>query len=187
MLNVAVNSLWCLTGFWIHLWCMLLLGKGRNLNVNETSRRCLWSLLNVLCTFSLLPVSRGFKSNNRDSKTKSNEDSSVFIDNFNFKLIPFKVYLFFLWTLDMYPALNFARHCFTTFGSNYKTYLRCPNIASWINSCQERGKKILLSIGSGTRFNGFSMKAQAEQFANTLWNLFLGGVEVNPSLRTFGR
>ena len=187
MLSVTLNLLWYLTGFWIRLWCMLPLGTGRKLNVHKTSRRRLGCILNILRTLNLLSVPRWLKSNNRDSKTSLNADSSVFIGDFNFKLISSKIYLCFLWILDMYPALNFARHCHTTFGSNYKTYLRCPNIASWINSCQGRGKKILLSIGSGTRFNGFTSPAQAEQFANTLWNLFLGGVEVNPSLRTFGR
>ena len=87
----------------------------------------------------------------------------------------------------MYPALNFARHCFSTFGANYRTYLRCPQISNWINSCQARGKKILLSIGTGTKPNGFGSKSQTESFAYNLWNLFLGGGAVKPSLKTFGR
>ena len=88
----------------------------------------------------------------------------------------------------MCPALNFARHCFSTSDSNYRTYLRCPQISNWINSCQARGKKILLSIGTGTNgFNRFASKNQAELFAENLWNLFLGGGAVKTSLRTFGR
>ena len=94
--------------------------------------------------------------------------------------------LFFKY-LDNYPGLNFAKHCFRSFGSNYTTYLKCANIATWINTCQSKGKKILLSIGGTARFNEFLGKNQAELFAKNLWNLFLGGTDVDPSLRTFGR
>ena len=53
--------------------------------------------------------------------------------------------------------------------------------------CQRKGKKILLSIGGTARFNEFRRKDQAELFAKNLWNLLLGGTDVDPSLRTFGR
>ena len=37
------------------------LGIGSNLNTHKTFRRCPGRLLNVLCTFNLRPVSRGYK------------------------------------------------------------------------------------------------------------------------------
>ena len=50
-----------------------------------------------------------------------------------------------------------------------------------------KGKKIILSIGGNAYPNTFFGKDQAELFAKNLWNLFLGGTDVGPSLRTFGR
>ena len=63
-----------------------------------------------------------------------------------------------------------------------------------IKTCQGNGKKVLLSLGgalaSGSKHSGtgaptsvFSSDAQGEQFAQTLWDLFLGG---QSALRPFG-
>lgn len=83
------------------------------------------------------------------------------------------------------PGLNFARHCTGTFGyDKYPKYLNCPGMASQIRQCQAKKRKILLSVGGGSRWVGFRDKEQAEKFATNLWNLFLGG---KAKLRTFGR
>jgi len=82
------------------------------------------------------------------------------------------------------PGLNFARHCTGTFGyEKYPKYLNCPGIANQIRQCQKKGKKILLSIGGGSRWVGFRDGERARLFATNLWNLFLGG---KAPLRTFG-
>ncbi|KAL0063818.1 Chitinase 2 [Marasmius tenuissimus] len=55
--------------------------------------------------------------------------------------------------------------------------------------CQEKGKIITLSlggdVGGSTGLVTFSSDAQAEQFADTVWNLFLGGS--TSEARPFGR
>ncbi|KAK1230753.1 Chitinase 2 [Marasmius sp. AFHP31] len=54
--------------------------------------------------------------------------------------------------------------------------------------CQGKGKIVTLSLGGDNKNNPgpitFSSDAQAEQFADTVWNLFLGGS--SPSGRPFG-
>ena len=58
-----------------------------------------------------------------------------------------------------------------------------------IKFCQSQGVKIILSIGGSTRFIGFPSPKKAQQFAHTLWKLFLGGIqeaEQENLPRTFG-
>ncbi|KAH9949899.1 glycoside hydrolase superfamily [Amylocystis lapponica] len=59
----------------------------------------------------------------------------------------------------------------------------CQFLASDIETCQSAGKIVTISIGGGTGSVGFSNASQAESFANTIWNLFLGG---SSSTRPFG-
>lgn len=59
----------------------------------------------------------------------------------------------------------------------------CQNIAPEIKYCQNKGKLITLSLGGATGGAGFQSDAQASAFADTLWNLFLGG---NSDTRPFG-
>ncbi len=56
-------------------------------------------------------------------------------------------------------------------------------MASDIKTCQAAGKIITLSLGGATGAATFSSDAQAETFAETVWNLFLGG---SSSTRPFG-
>lgn len=44
-----------------------------------------------------------------------------------------------------------------------------------IEKCQEKGKKIFLSLGGGAGKYGFKDAADASNFANYLWEAFLGG------------
>ncbi|PPR01950.1 hypothetical protein CVT24_011099 [Panaeolus cyanescens] len=59
----------------------------------------------------------------------------------------------------------------------------CQFMASDIKACQARGKIITLSLGGATGAAGFTSDAQAQSFADTIWNLFLGG---SSSTRPFG-
>jgi len=61
--------------------------------------------------------------------------------------------------------------------------LDCSFLASDIRTCQAKGKIVTLSIGG--ELSGISLVSdlQAKQFADTIWNLFLGG---SGSTRPFG-
>ncbi|GJF00072.1 glycoside hydrolase family 18 protein [Phanerochaete sordida] len=59
----------------------------------------------------------------------------------------------------------------------------CQFLASAIQTCQSKGKIVTISLGGATGAAGFTSDAQASQFANTIWNLFLGG---SSSTRPFG-
>ncbi|KAG6879349.1 hypothetical protein C0992_003393 [Termitomyces sp. T32_za158] len=59
----------------------------------------------------------------------------------------------------------------------------CQFLAQDIKTCQQKGKIITLSLGGATGSTSFSSDSQAEQFADTIWNLFLGG---SSSTRPFG-
>ncbi|KAI0045075.1 carbohydrate-binding module family 5 protein [Auriscalpium vulgare] len=59
----------------------------------------------------------------------------------------------------------------------------CAFLASDITTCQSKGKIITLSIGGATGAIDFTSDSQAQAFADTVWNLFLGG---SSSTRPFG-
>ena len=59
----------------------------------------------------------------------------------------------------------------------------CQFLASAIETCQSKGKLVTISLGGGGSTPDFTSDAQAEQFADTIWNLFLGG---SRSTRPFG-
>lgn len=50
-------------------------------------------------------------------------------------------------------------------------------------TCQSKGKIVTMSLGGATGSVGFSSDSQAETFADTVWNTFLGG---SSSTRPFG-
>ncbi|KAH3677245.1 hypothetical protein WICMUC_001826 [Wickerhamomyces mucosus] len=77
-------------------------------------------------------------------------------------------------------GLNFANQCGWTFADGL---LDCPQIASDIQSCQNLGKKVLLSLGGQIGTYGFKSSSEATEFATTLWNTFGEG---STSERPFG-
>jgi len=83
-----------------------------------------------------------------------------------------------------FPALNLADHCGDSF-SGLPNLLSCPQIGQDIVTCQNAGKKILISLGGGEGTYGFSSDAQAQTFATVIWNMFLGGSS-NSVPRPFG-
>ena len=56
-------------------------------------------------------------------------------------------------------------------------------MADDIKMCQQAGKIVTLSLGGATGVVGFSSDSEAETFADTIWNLFLGG---DSPVRPFG-
>ncbi|KAJ2781328.1 Chitinase 2 [Coemansia javaensis] len=72
------------------------------------------------------------------------------------------------------PVLNHAFHCEDKF--NKTNTLDCPGIGADVKTCQGRGKKIVLSLGGGNIYTyGLSTAADGQAFADTVWNMFLGG------------
>ncbi|KAG6908489.1 hypothetical protein DXG01_004423 [Tephrocybe rancida] len=51
----------------------------------------------------------------------------------------------------------------------------CQILAEDIKACQAKGKIVTLSLGGGGASTGFSSDSQAEAFADTIWDLLLGG------------
>jgi len=51
----------------------------------------------------------------------------------------------------------------------------CSSMASDIETCQAAGKIVTISLGGATGAVGFTSDAQAQSFADTIWNVFLGG------------
>ncbi|KAI8338928.1 glycoside hydrolase superfamily, partial [Chlamydoabsidia padenii] len=79
------------------------------------------------------------------------------------------------------PSLNFANACTTAFPGTQ--LLHCPDIGKGKDlkkkktyfTCQSKGKKIILSLGGAAGSYGFSSDAQAQTFAQTLYNMFGAG------------
>lgn len=83
------------------------------------------------------------------------------------------------------PSINLANTCNTADdpvfpGTNLPN---CSFLASSIETCQAAGKIVTMSLGGATGSNGFANDSQAAAYAQTIWDLFLGG---SSSTRPFG-
>jgi len=87
---------------------------------------------------------------------------------------------------SQYPGLNFASHCDTYYDAQNPFLLMCPTIATDIAYCQSQGKLIFLSIGGAAGVYGFTSDTQAQTFAGTFWNMFMGGSNTAGLPRPFG-
>jgi chitinase len=81
---------------------------------------------------------------------------------------------------DRTPRLNFSNHCTSAnaYDPQHPRLYRCDEIARGINECQRLGKKVLLALGGayvGAASYGFASDDEARAFAQTTWDLFLGG------------
>ncbi|QRV90694.1 carbohydrate-binding domain protein [Ceratobasidium sp. AG-Ba] len=83
------------------------------------------------------------------------------------------------------PALNLANSCNPTDNGVFPGtgLANCQSLTSSIKTCQAKGKLLTLSLGGAGGAYGFSSDSQGVQFADTVWNLFLGG---SSSTRPFG-
>ncbi|KAJ3490512.1 hypothetical protein NLI96_g1393 [Meripilus lineatus] len=83
------------------------------------------------------------------------------------------------------PSINLANICNPTDNATFPgTNLpNCASVGADIKACQAKGKIVTISLGGATGSVGFSSDSQGQAFADTIWNLFLGG---SSSLRPFG-
>ncbi|KAI0733488.1 glycoside hydrolase superfamily [Fomitopsis betulina] len=83
------------------------------------------------------------------------------------------------------PSLDLANTCSTANDPVFNgTQLPdCSFLASDIQTCQSAGKIVTMSLGGATGAAGFTNASQAEGFAQTIWDLLLGG---SSSIRPFG-
>lgn len=80
--------------------------------------------------------------------------------------------------------MSFANVCNEGNGTFPGTQLsNCTFLAPDVEECQSKGKIVTLSLGGADSSVGFSSTAQAEEFADTIWNSFLGG---QSDIRPFG-
>ena len=79
--------------------------------------------------------------------------------------------------VDRTPRTNFSSHCNSrnAYDADHKRLYRCDEIGRGVNECQRLGKKVILSLGGAVGNYGFTDDAQARMFAQTTWDLFLGG------------
>ncbi|MCB9575271.1 MAG: hypothetical protein H6709_24610 [Kofleriaceae bacterium] len=73
------------------------------------------------------------------------------------------------------PETNFSYHCEQPIDVDHPFLLRCPEMEAGIAACHAAGKKVLISLGGAAGAYGFTDDAQAEAFATTVWDTFLGG------------
>ncbi|KAG8917128.1 Chitinase 1, partial [Tulasnella sp. 418] len=83
------------------------------------------------------------------------------------------------------PHLNLANTCNEKDNGVFSgtSLAQCQFLAAGIKTCQSKGKIVTLSLGGATGGGSFGSDAQAVAFADTIWNLFLGG---SSSTRPFG-
>ncbi|TFY55037.1 hypothetical protein EVG20_g9469 [Dentipellis fragilis] len=83
------------------------------------------------------------------------------------------------------PVIDFANTCNQWDDPVFPgtALANCGFMASQIAACQAKGKIVTLSLGGATGQVGFSSDSAAKSFADTIWNMFLGG---SSSTRPFG-
>ncbi|CAO3589663.1 unnamed protein product [Absidia cylindrospora] len=99
-------------------------------------------------------------------------------------IIPMGFVTHFFGTGDL-PVINLSNICNIVDNSTFPgtSLADCSAIVDDIQFCQSKGKAITLSLGGATGGAGFQSDRQASDFADTIWNLFLGGTS---STRPFG-
>lgn len=83
------------------------------------------------------------------------------------------------------PSMNLANTCNPTDNKTFpnSNLPDCSILATDIKTCQSKGKLVTISLGGATGSVGFQSDAQGQSFAQTIWDLFLGGAS---STRPFG-
>ncbi|KAJ4479961.1 glycoside hydrolase superfamily [Lentinula aciculospora] len=83
------------------------------------------------------------------------------------------------------PEINLANTCNDVDDAVFpgSDLANCQFMATDIQTCQAAGKIITLSMGGATGADTFTSESQAEDFADLIWDLFLGGTS---STRPFG-
>jgi chitinase len=95
-------------------------------------------------------------------------------------IIGFVIQFFSPDNIDRTPRTNFSKHCtsMNAYDADHKRLYRCDEIARGINECQRLQKKVFIALGGapvGAADYGFASDDEARMFAQTTWDLFLGG------------
>lgn len=69
--------------------------------------------------------------------------------------------------------INLANHCGDVFPGT--ALLNCPQVGKDIQVCQQKGKRVFLSMGGASGAYGLANDGQAQGLAAQVWNFFLGG------------
>jgi chitinase len=95
-----------------------------------------------------------------------------------------------------YPALNMGPHCWATSSAQVHEgatgLIDCvgDGFAEQVKSCQNTGKKVLLSIGGAIGYSETTIASEedAVRIADNIWNLFGGGMDNDTitAIRPFG-
>lgn len=103
------------------------------------------------------------------------------------------VILSFLYTnlgFNGWPAMTFnvdnTNASATQIAAGATGLMWMPEMAQQIKTCQQMGKKVMLSIGGGAGDVTFNNSAEAVAFAYQIWQLFGGDTETLKHLRPFG-
>lgn len=76
------------------------------------------------------------------------------------------------------PGMNFGNACYATEyfvdaqGHTTDAFNRCHGLINDVPTCQQAGKKILVSIGGDSPLTDFASDADASAFATQLWQMF---------------
>ncbi|KAG9314587.1 glycoside hydrolase family 18 protein [Chiua virens] len=83
------------------------------------------------------------------------------------------------------PVLNLANTCNPTDNATFSgtDLANCAALAADIEYCQSQGKIVTISLGGASGGVGFTDDTEAQTFAQTIWDLFLGG---SSTTRPFG-
>ncbi|KAG6375334.1 glycoside hydrolase family 18 protein [Boletus reticuloceps] len=83
------------------------------------------------------------------------------------------------------PSVNLANTCSTSSNGVFpgSQLPNCTFLAQGIQTCQNAGKIVTISLGGATGASTFANDAQGQAFAQIIWDLFLGGTSTT---RPFG-
>ncbi|KAG6812283.1 hypothetical protein H0H92_003592 [Tricholoma furcatifolium] len=83
------------------------------------------------------------------------------------------------------PEIDLADTCNNLNGNIFPgtKLAMCPDLGNDIKACQARGKIVTISLGGAAGSSTLSSDAPGQAFAQTIWNLFLGG---SSNTRPFG-
>ncbi|KAG6902176.1 hypothetical protein C0995_003458 [Termitomyces sp. Mi166 len=132
-----------------------------------------------------LAVYYGQNSYGATHSTRSGQSSlAAYCQDDTINAIPI-AFLYDFFSTGGLPALDLSSTCSVSSNGAFPgTALpNCQFLADDIRTCQKNGKIVTLSLGGATGSTSFSSDSQAEQFADTIWNVFLGG---SSSTRPFG-
>ncbi|KAF7364510.1 Carbohydrate-binding module family 5 protein [Mycena venus] len=103
----------------------------------------------------------------------SQQNLGIYCQDSNINTIPIAFVDVFFGTGGV-PVINLADSCQNaTFPGT--SLLNCGGLSGAISTCQENGIIVTISLGGGSSTVGFSSDSEAESFAETIWNTFLGG------------